>query len=229
MQGLRVLIVDDEEYFRAPIKAVLDSFGLEVMEAGTATQMDAVLSRFEIDIVLLDVNLPGETGLQIASRLKQTRNIEIIMLSAFGEVEHRVSGLTSGADYYLPKPVDIRELLAVIQRCKRHIPVANASQTAWQFQASQWLLITPDGKEHTLSKLERDILNSLISQAGKPVTRKQLYAAMGVPDYHPESRSLDIHITRIRRRFTTDNYAIPIKTVRNVGYLFYEMVKVQGR
>lgn len=226
MQNLRVLIVDDEQDFRTPIKAVLESLGMEVREAGTAAKMDAVLSRFEVDILLLDVNLPGETGLRIASRLKQTRNIEIIMLSAFGEVEHRVSGLTSGADYYLPKPVDIRELLAVIQRCNRKIHVESESQALWKFQASKWLLITPNGEEHELSKSERDILNTLISLAGKPVTRQQLYAAMGIPDYPPESRSLDIHITRIRRRFTTKNYAIPIKTVRNVGYLFTDPVKV---
>lgn len=226
MQQLRVLIVDDEAHFRAPIRAVLESIGMEVMEAGSATQMDAIMSRFEVDMLLLDVNLPGEGGLQIASRLKQTRRIEIIMMSALGDVEHRVNGLSSGADYYLPKPVDIRELLAVMQRCKRHSSVEKAVPTPWQFQAAKWLLITPDGEAHELSKSERDILDRLISLAGKPVTRQQLYAAMGVPNYPPESRSLDIHITRIRRRFTTGSYAIPIKTVRNVGYLFSEAVRV---
>jgi len=226
MPKLRVLIVDDEEHFRAPIRAVLVSRGLEVMEAGTATQMDTLLSRFEIDILLLDVNLPGESGLQIANRLKQTRNIEIIMLSASGEVEHRVNGLISGADYYLPKPVDIRELLAVIQCCKRQTYDESAAPASWQFDAAKWLLITPDGVEHSLSKSELNIVNALISMAGKTVTREQLYAAMGIPDYLPESRSLDIHITRIRRRFTTDNYVIPIITVRNVGYLFNDTVKI---
>jgi len=226
MQQLRVLIVDDEAHFRAPIRAVLESIGMEVMEAGSATQMDGIMSRFEVDMLLLDVNLPGEGGLQIASRLKQTRRIEIIMMSALGDVEHRVNGLSSGADYYLPKPVDMRELLAVMQRSKRHVSVDKAVPTPWQFQAAKWLLITPDGEEHELSKSERDILDRLISLAGKPVTRQQLYAAMGVPNYPPESRSLDIHITRIRRRFTTGTYAIPIKTVRNVGYLFSEAVRV---
>ncbi|MGP9827284.1 response regulator transcription factor [Ectopseudomonas khazarica] len=226
MQQLRVLIVDDEAHFRAPIRAVLESAGMEVMEAGTATQMDAIMSRFEVDMLLLDVNLPGEGGLQIACRLKQTRRIEIIMMSALGDVEHRVNGLSSGADYYLPKPVDIRELLAVMQRCRRYSSVEKTVPTPWQFQATKWLLITPDGVEHQLSKSERDILDRLISLAGKPVTRQQLYAAMGVPNYPPESRSLDIHITRIRRRFTTATYAIPIKTVRNVGYLFFETVRV---
>lgn len=226
MPKLRVLIVDDEEQFRAPIKAVLVSRGLEVMEAGSAAQMDALLSRFEIDILLLDVNLPGESGLQIANRLKQTRNIEIIMLSAFGEVEHRVNGLISGADYYLPKPVDIRELLAVIECCKRQPIDESAAPASWQFDAAKWLLITPDGVEHSLSKSELNIVNALISMAGKTVTREHLYAAMGIPDYPPESRSLDVHITRIRRRFTTDSYAIPIITVRNVGYLFNDAVKI---
>lgn len=226
MQNLRVLIVDDEKHFRAPIKAVLGSLGMEVREAGTGAEMDAVLSRFEVDIVLLDINLPDETGLQIARRLKQTRNIDIVMLSALGEVEHRIEGLSSGADYYLPKPVDIRELLAVIQRRRQSADKLDESTAQWQFHASKWLLITPDGEEHALSKSERDILNLLISLAGKPVTRQQLYAALGLSDYPPESRSLDIHIARIRRRFTTYVYTIPIKTVRNIGYLFGEAVTV---
>lgn len=225
MRPARILIVDDEPDFRIPIKAVLDSFGMEVREAGTATEMDAVLSRFEADILLLDVNLPDETGLQITQRLKQTRNIDIVILSALGEVEHRVEGLSSGADYYLPKPVDIRELLAVIQR-RYQTGDQQTGTERWQFHATKWLLTTPDGEQHELSKSERDILNALISLTGKPVTRQQLYAALGMHEYLPESRSLDIHITRIRQRFTTDDYTIPIKTVRNVGYLFSEAVTV---
>lgn len=221
----RILIVDDEPDFRIPIKAVLDSLGMEVREAGTAVEMDAVLSRFEADILLLDVNLPDETGLQITQRLKQTRNIDIVILSALGEVEHRVEGLSSGADYYLPKPVDIRELLAVIQR-RYQTGDQQTGPKRWQFHGTKWLLTTPDGEQHELSKSERDILNALISLTGKPVARQQLYAALGMDEYLPESRSLDIHITRIRQRFTTDDYAIPIKTVRNVGYLFSEAVTV---
>lgn len=226
MHTPRILIVDDEPDFRTPIMSVLNSLGMEVKDAGTAAEMDAVLSHYEADVLLLDINLPDESGLQIARRLKQTRNIDIVMLSAQGDVEHRVEGLSSGADYYLPKPVDIRELLAVIQR---HQPAADKhceSTASWQFHASRWLLTTPGGEEHSLKKSERDILNALISLAGKPVTRQQLYAALGTPDYPPESRKLDIHITRIRRRFTTDDYAIPIKTVRNIGYLFNDTVKI---
>lgn len=226
MNPLRILIVDDEADFRTPIKAVLEKQGMEVREAGTAAEMDTVLSRFDADILLLDVKLPDETGLEIAHRLKQTRAIDIVMLSALGEVEQRVEGLTSGADYYLPKPVDLQELLAVIRSRSQRRDNQNDKSASWQYDSTKWLLITPDGKSHTLSKSEWDILSTLISLAGKPVSRQQLYTALGTPDYPPESRMLDIRITRIRQRFTTDNYAIPIKTVRNVGYMFNDAIRV---
>lgn len=218
----RILIVDDEADFRIPIRAVLEKQGMEVREAGTAAEMDAELCCFEADILLLDVKLPDETGLEIAHRLKQSRTIDIIMLSALSEVEHRVEGLTSGADYYLPKPVELQELLAVIRSRSQR----KEQSTSWQFDSIRWLLITPDGQSYPLSKSERDILNTLISQMGKPVSRRQLYAALGMPDYPPESRMLDIRITRLRQRFTTDNYAIPIKTIRNIGYMFNDVITI---
>ena len=106
----RVVIVDDDPDFRAPIKAVLINEGIVVQEAESASQLRQIMETFHPDMVLLDVNLPDDSGFNIARHLKQNTYVDVVMLSSMGEVEHRVSGLNSGADYYLPKPVDIREL-----------------------------------------------------------------------------------------------------------------------
>ncbi|WP_299199340.1 response regulator transcription factor [uncultured Amphritea sp.] len=224
-----MLIVDDETGFRQPINAFLTANGMQVKEAGTAAEMDAIFINFTPEIVLLDVNLPDETGLDIAYRLKQTRDIDIIMLSAFGDVGHRINGLTAGADYYLPKPVDLRELLAVILSRKDRRKKDKEHAALWILDVSMWLLTTPDGIRHKLTKNERSLLNVLISKAGHSVSRQQLYEALGVSEYQYENRSLDVQIARIRRRFTADSYTIPIKTVHNVGYLFNEKALIERR
>ncbi|BES70060.1 response regulator transcription factor [Marinobacter nanhaiticus D15-8W] len=222
----RVLIVDDEPEFSAPIKAILEQYGMDVREAATAAQMHEILQRFEPDLLLLDVNLPDATGLDIARQIKQTRHLDIIMMSALKTVENRVDGLHSGADYYLPKPVDIRELLAVIaSRRKGSESIARPAER-WVLDISQWLLTTPDGERHTLSISERNLLQALASHAGETVRRSQLYEALGVEDYEPESRRLDINISRLRRRFTNDRYTLPIKTVHSLGYQFSEPVRI---
>jgi len=221
MHKPKILIVDDDADFRAPIKAILMNEGLQVEEAASAQEMEKILAGFDVDMVLLDVNLPDDSGLNIVSRLKQNRRIDVVMLSALGEVEHRVNGLTSGADYYLAKPVDIRELLAVINNRFQALTTHQPKQThAWQLDTVNWLLITPDGEMHPLNNSELTILSLLAKQSmhDKATSREALYSALGNPNYSPESRSLDLHISRMRQRFSSDDFQFPIKTIRNVGY-----------
>lgn len=225
--SVRVLIVDDEPEFRAPIRAILEHHGMAVGEAATAAQMNDVLQQFDPDFLLLDVNLPDATGLDIARRIKQTRNIEIIMMSALSAVECRVDGLQSGADYYLPKPVDTRELLAVIENLRARRD-DGAGSGKWVLDVSQWLLTTPDGKQHRLSISERNLLHALAQHAGQTVRRQQLYDALGVEVYEPESRRLDINISRLRSRFSSADYTLPLKTVHGLGYQFSEPVSIRS-
>jgi len=151
------------------------------------------------------------------------------MLSSMGEVEHRVSGLNSGADYYLPKPVDIRELLAVMRNRFTTQAVKPFRQTGrWTLDTTSWLLTSPDGQQHALNSSEFALLSELTQQSrqGKPSTREALYTAIGNPNYSPESRSLDIHMSRLRHRLSSDQFRFPIKTVRNVGYELTEAIVI---
>ncbi len=221
MSKPKIIIVDDDADFRAPIAAILANEGLLVKEAASAEEMDTLLNDFHADMLLLDVNLPGENGLSIVRRIKKRRAIDVVMLSAMGEVEHRVDGLSSGADYYLPKPVDMRELLAVIHNRFITSPMIQVNQQPqWILDTKQWLLTTPDGVPHSLSHNELAILTALVKQSrlGQATTKEMLYKAVGKPSYEPTSRSIDLHISRLRQRFSQENYKFPVKTLRNIGY-----------
>nr|WP_320165867.1 response regulator transcription factor [uncultured Methylophaga sp.] len=225
----RILLVDDDADFRAPIKAILMNEGLLVEEAASAQEMESRLNLFDADIVLLDVNLPDDSGLNIVSRLKNTRHIDVIMLSALGDVEHRVNGISLGADYYLAKPVDMRELLAVIHNRLHALSMNQIKETnRWQLNTADWLFTTPDGRQHQLNSSELAILTLLAKQSrlGKPSTRDALYKALGNPNYSPNSRSLDLHISRMRQRFSNAAFQFPIKTIRNVGYELTEPMAI---
>ncbi|SFK57215.1 response regulator transcription factor [Methylophaga sulfidovorans] len=225
----RILLVDDDADFRVAIKVLLMNEGLQVEEAASAQEMDTVLSHFNADIVLLDVKLPDDSGLNIVSRLKLNRRIDVVMISALGAVEHRVLGLSSGADYYLAKPIDIRELLAVINNRFRALMADKPEQKhSWQLDIVNWLLITPDGEQHTLNNSELKILTLLVehSMQGKATTREVLHYALGKSSYPTDSRSVDLHISRIRQRFTSNDFQFPIKTIRKVGYQLTKQITI---
>lgn len=226
MSKIRILLVDDEEDFRTPIGIILKSNGMEVVEADRPSQMDTILQQYAPDVILLDVNLPEESGFDIAKRLKLRGNYSIVMLTAYGCVEDRVEGLLQGADYYLPKPVDTRELIAVIKNLYQHHHPAENEPAQWQLNTTAWTLTTPDKTCHELNKAELAILTELAHSQGEAVSRTRLYAALGLPDYAPESRSLDIQVSRLRKRFTTNDFTIPIKTVHSIGYLFNAVISV---
>jgi len=222
-----VLLVDDEEDFRAPIASILRNNGLEVTEAGTAAEMDNILEQHKPDVIVLDVNLPGESGFEITSRLKQSEDFRIVMLTAYGEVDDRIEGISRGADYYLSKPVDTRELLAVIRNLSQRSDDKTTAPAGWVLNTTDWSLITPDQHKHELTKSELQILTLLAQHQSNPVSRKALYSALGLQDYAPESRGLDIKISRLRHRFTNKDYSIPIKTIHSVGYLFNGEIDIQ--
>jgi len=224
----KIIIVDDDADFRAPINAILSSEGLTIKEASSASEMDETLNTFDADMILLDVNLPGENGLSIVKRLKKRRAIDVVMLSALGEVEHRVDGLSSGADYYLSKPIDMRELLAVIRNRFMSQSMNDIKEAGnWILNTKQWQFTTPDSKTHELNNTELTILSVLAedSRLGKKTTKEALYQALGKP-HLVNSRSLDLHMSRVRQRFSSESFQFPIKTLRNIGYEFTEDITI---
>lgn len=222
MRKLRLLLVEKEDSFRASIPA---SDAMEVTQTTSPARMDELLRQYTPDVVLLDINMAQDNGFEISRRLINYANCGIVLLCA--SVEERVEGLNHGVDYCLQKPVDGRELLAVVDNVyNRHHSTAN--HPSWELNTTSWLLTTPDKQNHELVKSELQILATLACNPGEPVSRRQLYSSLGLPDFAPASRSLDIQISRLRRRFTTKYYSIPIKTVHSVGYLFNDPISVRN-
>lgn len=230
----RVLIVEDEDDLRDTLCRYFAHVGLDVVGFGDVESVPADLVGF--DVIVCDINLPGESGFSLAARLHQTTMIGIILLTARGDVEDRVMGLSLGADDYLVKPVDLRELelrirtLAKRVRTGEHLQAATlpthhaavAGSSAWGFCLKTWRLLPPGATEGvSLTAAEYHLLGKLTEQAGEPVPRDALLEAVGnapLPDY---GRNLDVAVSRLRRKIRKAcGLQVPISSVRGVGYVF---------
>ena len=227
----RIIVVDDEIGLREMVGEYLADHGFAIRLAGDGATLRALLDQAPADLVLLDVNMPGEDGLTITRYLRQTCNVLIIMLTAAGEVIDRVVGLELGADDYIAKPFDLRELRArigsVLRRAAR-LPSAAEAEPAdcvrfgvATLDLGSRRLRRDDGAELKLTAMEFDLLLAFARHPNRMLSRDQLLDLAHNRGSEPFDRSIDIRITRIRRKIEVDP-AKPqvIKTVRGGGYMF---------
>ena len=227
MGEIRVMLVEDEEDFRVPLARYLAKVGMAVAGVGSAEEMAAELPSFQPNIVVLDVNLPGESGFAALERLRSSSSVGVVMLTARGGVDDRIQGLTLGADSYLAKPVNLKELELTIRNLfARQVPPTPPEPQAWTLDDDRWSLISPDGAAVRLSSAERLAVGVLLAQGGEPVDRETLSAAAGVKfDLDGgNDRNVDILISRLRRRFASIGAGLPIRSVRNRGYAFVGLI-----
>lgn len=219
--AIRVLLVDDEEDFRIPVASFLRKRGMTVHGVGSVEEALAALPEFAADIVLLDVNLPGQSGLDAVENMRRSFNVGIIMATACRGVDDRIRSLNQGADSYLEKPIDMRELEAVIRSLWSRIGPASktASNEVWLFDAAAWTLTAPDGVLVRLSGAEYNVVSLLARDPGAPVSRDSMFQALGKIASGPEDRSLDALLSRLRRKFTASTCSFPVKSVRGIGYV----------
>ncbi|WP_346796458.1 response regulator transcription factor [Halomonas sp. Bachu 37] len=239
MPSIRIALIDDEPDFRQPVARYLRKRGMTVHEAGSVEDFRAELSDIAPNIILLDVGLPGESGLDAAKRLRDDTGAGVIMVTARGGLEERIEGLDRGADSYLCKPISMRELEAVVLSLWRRIgnddtagtdaetPIAPMAE-GWTFDAEAWALISPDGERARLSAAEYGVLSLLTEAPGEPVSRDRLFVALKKPQSGPDDRSLDVLVSRLRRKFSTSAFKLPIQSVRGVGYVFPGPVSRRG-
>jgi DNA-binding response OmpR family regulator len=231
---ITTLIVDDEAEIRDMLEEYLTKQGVVVHTADGGETMRQIVSEYSIDVVVLDVRMPGEDGLSLARFLREHYRIGIIMLTAAGEVIDRIIGLEMGADDYLAKPFDPRELLARIKSVIRRMkPVADvASETvgtdAQQVRFGHCILdldshqlFTLEGEEIPITSMEFDLLHALSTHPNRVLTRDQLLDMAHHRGWEPFDRSIDIRIARLRRKIES-NPAKPqlIRTIRGQGYMF---------
>ena len=226
---MRVLIVEDDRQVRETVADYLESQGYEVAQAGDGAAMRKALADGVPELVLLDVRLPGEDGLALARWLREHHEEAIIMLTAAGEVIDRVVGLEVGADDYIGKPFDLRELLARIKSVLRRAAKPAAAPSASRrvsfgpciLDLDRHQLIGRDGEEVPLTGMEFDLLRAFAEHPNRVLSRDQLLTLTRNREWEPFDRSIDIRIARLRRKIEADpDKPKTIKTVRGSGYIF---------
>ena len=227
----KILVVDDDMRLRALLERYLMEQGYQVRSAANAEQMDRLLERENFHLLVLDLMLPGEDGLSICRRLRQVGNpIPIVMLTAKGDEVDRIIGLELGADDYLPKPFNPRELLArikaVMRRQTPEVPGAPTQQeeeiTFGEFSLNLATREMHHGEEAiALTSGEFAVLKVLVSHPREPLSRDKLMNLARGRDYSALERSIDVQVSRLRRLIEVDA-ANPryIQTVWGLGYVF---------
>ena len=233
--GARILMVDDDAGIRDVVSDFLGRHGYRVETAADGQEMERALERGPVDLIVLDVMLPGEDGLAICRRLTSSDNgPPIIMLSAMGEDTDRIVGLELGADDYLAKPCNPRELLARVRAVLRRAEQRSTGRrlgagcefAGWRLDLVRRELRSPPGVVVNLSSGEFSLLRAFVERPQRVLTRDQLLEFARGPDSDAFDRAIDVQISRLRRKLDDGggNHDL-IRTVRNEGYMFTVKVK----
>ena len=228
----RVLVVDDDPSVSSMLVEYLSGHRYDVRSAGSGTAMREEIERDLPDIVLMDIRLPGEDGLTLARYLRERYDVGIIMVTASGDVIDRVVGLEVGADDYIAKPFDPRELRARLKSVMRRLqPAAAPSKEAGpkekiaigrcRLDLRSHQLYDAQGRDVPLTAMEFDLLKAFVDHPNQVLSRDRLLTLTRNRAWEPFDRSIDIRITRLRRKVEDDpDHPRVIKTVRGAGYVF---------
>jgi two-component system OmpR family response regulator len=236
----KIIVVDDEEHIREMVADYLNGQGFSAHAASGGAALDGLLADFRPDLILLDVNMPDEDGLSVARRLRAVEDIPIVMVTAADDVVDRIVGLEVGADDYVTKPFDLRELKARIRAVMRRGATrpAAAAQSApegssgpeepatvafgrMMVDRAGRRLLRPDGSEEGVTSMEFDLIEAFLDNPYRVLSRDRLLDLAHRKNDDPFDRSIDIRVTRLRKKVEEDP-AKPqtIKTVRGAGYIY---------
>ena len=230
-----ILLVEDDAEIGELISQYLKSQNTDVVVVPNSRAMDAMLADGGFDLLILDLNLPGEDGLSICRRIRAERKLPIIMVTARGEDVDKIIGLEMGADDYVVKPFNPRELLARIRAVLRRAldkGAADNSAPASIFKFSGWRVelfarkvVAPSGKQIAMTGAEFDLLHALCEHPNRVLTRDQLIDLTHGPTSGPFERSIDVLISRLRQKLESDPKSPKlIQTIRSEGYIFSTQV-----
>ncbi len=225
-----ILVCDDETDVREMLSEYLAKRGFRVTTACNAVDLRAAIEAERPDLILLDINMPGEDGLSVLRSFSSDDAPAVVMLTAAGDVVDRIVGLEMGADDYLGKPVDLRELTArikaVLRRRAAAEPVPLSERTRFRF-GKAWLdidaarLTAEDGTEIPLTSMEFNLLKLFARNQGRVLNRDQILEGAHDRAWDPFDRSIDIRISRIRRKIEVNpQKPLVIRTVRGEGYIY---------
>lgn len=232
-----ILIVDDDQEIRELLSDYLQSSGYRIWTAADGNEMRKWLETVQIDLIVLDLMMPGEDGLTLCRDLRARSETPVIMLTARGSPLDRIVGLEVGADDYMPKPFDPRELVArikVVLKRARSYPLQAERNEPGTIEFADWRLDTQarqiqkgDGPVITLGSSDYLVLRTLIEHANKALTRDYLLNNVYSKESLPFDRSIDVCISRLRQHLEPDpRHPTLIRTVRNTGYMLTADIKI---
>ncbi len=235
-----ILIVDDDREIRSLLADYLEANGCKAVTAADGAAMRHALEHARVDLIVLDLNLPGEDGLTLCRNLRAHSTLPVVMLTARGSALDRILGLEMGADDYLPKPFEPRELLARIRSVLRRthaLPPNLEAPAAQRLNFADWVLdlaarhlLNPQGVVVALSGAEFRLLKVFLEHPNRVLNRDQLLNLTQGRDADPFDRSIDLMISRLRQKLGEDARAPQIiKTVRNEGYVAAVTVTAEGQ
>lgn len=225
-EGAHLLVVDDDARLRELLRKFLSDRGFRVTTAANAAEAEAKFGSIEFDLMVLDVMMPGEDGLELTRRLRRTNGVPILLLTARAEPSHRIEGLASGADDYLAKPFEPDELLLRVKAILRRAPPPSAAPAEIRFGPFRFdlgreeLLHKVDGRGEQpvrLTAAEASLLKVLAARPDAPVSRQELLRRSCISG---NERTIDVQVTRLRRKIESDP-RLPryLQTVRGAGYV----------
>ncbi|MEM6713169.1 MAG: response regulator [Pseudomonadota bacterium] len=232
--GATICVCDDEPDVREMLEEYLTKRGFGVVPVSSGDGLRTAMADQQIDLILLDINMPGEDGLTTLRTLRTTNRVPVVMLTAAGEVIDKIVGLEMGADDYLSKPVDLRELEARIKAVlRRQTPAAPDASSGpvekpdtapfgdFTLDLTAAKLLDADGQEVALTAMEYSLLSLFARNKGRVLNRDQILEQAHDRSWDPFDRSIDIRISRLRRKIEP-NAQKPqiIKTVRGIGYIY---------
>ena len=234
----RILLVEDDVAISQMLEEILAENGFTPCSATCAGEMDLILAQGGIDLILLDVMLPKEDGFSICRRVRASSDVPIIMLTARDEYIDRIVGLEIGADDYVTKPFNSRELIARIRALLRRTQGVGAGArnrmrpmrfAGWRIYPAERQLYSPDGVRVSTTSAEFDLLLAFCLNPAKILSRDQLLELTHGGLAGPIERSVDVHVSRIRQKIEDDpRDPVLIKTVRLGGYIFTPTVEALG-
>jgi two-component system torCAD operon response regulator TorR len=224
-----ILVVEDDPVGRETLAAYLRRENHRVSEAANGEEMRRVFSRGDVDVVMLDINLPNEDGLSLLRELRRQSEVGVIMVTGRQDVVDRIVALELGADDYVTKPYNMRELLPRAKNLARRVAAARTRSPdeptkqfdGWTLDIPHWTLMSPEGEEVRLTRAEFELLATLVTNRGRVLTRDGLIDHVSHRDRDPLDRTIDVLVGRLRRKIEKDP-ANPRRliTVHGVGYVF---------
>ena len=216
-----VLVIDDDDRIRDLLSRYLKDQGFVVATAKDAQHADEVLKRAFFDVLIVDVMMPGRTGFEFTQDLRKSSDIPILLLTALNESTDRISGLETGADDYLAKPFEPKELLlrlkAILRRRPERIDTKSGFNLGKWFYDSDMKELQADDETVRLTSVEANLLEILATQAGRILSREELARLCGLDG---NDRTIDVQVTRLRRKIEDDSRAPRyLQTIRGQGYM----------